>query len=45
MIRYAADGRVDRSIDFPVKNLTSVMFGGPKLDTLYARACGASRTR
>ena len=35
LIRYAPDGRVDRSIDFPVKNLTSVMFGGPNLDVLY----------
>lgn len=35
LIRYAPDGRIDRSIDFPVKNLTSTMFGGPKLDTLY----------
>ena len=35
IIRYAPDGRVDRSIDFPVKNLTSVMFGGANLDVLY----------
>jgi L-arabinonolactonase len=35
LIRYAPDGSVDRSIDFPVKNLTSVSFGGPNLDALY----------
>jgi L-arabinonolactonase len=35
LIRYAPDGRIDRSIDFPVKNLTSVSFGGPDLDVLY----------
>ncbi len=33
--RYAPDGTVDRIIDMPVKKITSVMFGGPKLDTLY----------
>lgn len=35
LVRYAPDGRVDRSIDFPVQNLTSVSFGGPDLDVLY----------
>lgn len=35
LVRYAPDGRVDRTIDMPVKNVTSVMFGGPDLDILY----------
>ncbi len=35
IIRYAPDGSVDRVIDFPVRKPTSVMFGGPDLDTLY----------
>jgi sugar lactone lactonase YvrE len=35
IIRYAPDGSVDRTIDFPVLKPTSVMFGGPDLDTLY----------
>lgn len=35
IIRYAPDGSVDRIIDFPVLKPTSVMFGGPDLDTLY----------
>ena len=35
LVRYAPDGSVDRIIDMPVKKITSVMFGGPKLDTLY----------
>ncbi|AHK29149.1 senescence marker protein-30 [Rhodococcus opacus PD630] len=35
IIRYAPDGTVDRIIDFPVLKLTSVMFGGPDLATLY----------
>jgi sugar lactone lactonase YvrE len=35
LIRYAPDGRVDRIIAMPVKKVTSVMFGGPRLDVLY----------
>jgi sugar lactone lactonase YvrE len=35
LIRYAPDGEVDRVIEMPVKKVTSVMFGGPKLDVLY----------
>ncbi|WP_192356636.1 SMP-30/gluconolactonase/LRE family protein [Mesorhizobium mediterraneum] len=35
LVRYAPDGSVDRIIDMPVKKVTSVMFGGPTLDTLY----------
>jgi L-arabinonolactonase len=35
IIRYRPDGKVDRVIDMPVKKVTSVMFGGPQLDTLY----------
>jgi L-arabinonolactonase len=35
IIRYRPDGTVDRVIDMPVKKVTSVMFGGPTLDTLY----------
>ena len=35
LIRYAPDGSVDRTVDMPVKKVTSVMFGGPNLDILY----------
>ena len=35
LVRYAPDGSVDRIVDMPVKKITSAMFGGPKLDTLY----------
>lgn len=35
LVRYAPDGQVDRIIDMPVKKVTSVMFGGPKLDILF----------
>ena len=35
IVRYSPDGAVDRVIDMPVKKVTSVMFGGPDLDTLF----------
>lgn len=35
LVRYTPDGAVDRIIDMPVKKVTSVMFGGPKLDILF----------
>jgi len=35
LVRYAPDGTVDRRIGMPVRNITSVMFGGDKLDELY----------
>lgn len=35
LIRYAPDGTVDRKISMPVRNITSVMFGGPDLDHIY----------
>jgi sugar lactone lactonase YvrE len=33
--RFTPDGRVDRTFDVPMRWVTSVMFGGPHLDTLY----------
>jgi sugar lactone lactonase YvrE len=35
LIRYAPDGSVDRRIGMPVKNITSINFGGPNLDEIY----------
>ena len=35
LVRYAPDGTVDRRVGMPVRNITSVMFGGEKLDELY----------
>jgi sugar lactone lactonase YvrE len=35
LVRYAPDGTVDRRIGMPVRNVTSVMFGGEKLDDIY----------
>lgn len=36
IIRYAPDGTVDRVIDAPVRKVTSLAFGGPDLDILFA---------
>jgi len=33
--RYDPDGRIDRTIDLPVPNVTSLVFGGASLDQLY----------
>lgn len=35
VVRYAPDGRVDRTIKLPVTNPTCVCLGGPELRTLY----------
>jgi len=40
ILRFAPDGRLDRVVPFPVRNLTSVMFGGPDLDVLYVTSMG-----
>ncbi|OZI17809.1 SMP-30/gluconolactonase/LRE family protein [Bordetella genomosp. 7] len=40
VVRHCPDGSVDRVIDMPVKNVTSVMFGGPSLDVLYVTSMG-----
>jgi sugar lactone lactonase YvrE len=35
IVRYDPDGAVERRVSFPVKQVTSVCFGGPDLDELY----------
>ena len=35
IIRIAPDGSLDRRIDFPGQVVSSVMFGGPRLDQIY----------
>jgi L-arabinonolactonase len=40
VVRFAPDGTLDRVVEFPVRNLTSVMFGGANLDTLYVTTMG-----
>ena len=35
IVRVAPDGKVDRIVELPVKNITSCTFGGPDIKTLY----------
>jgi L-arabinonolactonase len=35
LVSYAPDGTVERRITMPVKNITSVNFGGANLDEIY----------
>ena len=35
LVRYAPDGSVERRVGMPVRNITSAMFGGERLDELY----------
>jgi sugar lactone lactonase YvrE len=35
LVRYAPDGTVERRIGMPVRNITSVIFGGERLDEIY----------
>ncbi|MCL4800982.1 MAG: SMP-30/gluconolactonase/LRE family protein [Burkholderiales bacterium] len=35
LVRYAPDGTVERRIGMPVRNVTSLAFGGDKLDEIY----------
>jgi sugar lactone lactonase YvrE len=35
IVRFAPDGRIDRTIELPVQRPTSCQFGGPDLGTLY----------
>jgi sugar lactone lactonase YvrE len=35
LVRYAPDGSVERRIGMPVRNITSVIFGGDELDDIY----------
>ena len=35
IVRVAPDGKIDRVIEMPVKNVTTCTFGGPALQTLY----------
>lgn len=40
--RFAPDGRLDRTVEMPVKHPTSVAFGGPDLDILYVTSISKS---
>ena len=41
IIRIAPAGDIDRRIDFPGQVVSSVIFGGPKLDLIYVATTGA----
>jgi sugar lactone lactonase YvrE len=43
--RYAPDGTLERSIEAPVQNITSVMFGGANLDILFVTSMGHQPVR
>jgi len=43
IVRLAPDGSIDRVIDMPVKNITTAVFGGPDLRTLYVTSAAALR--
>ncbi len=40
LVRYAPDGTIERKIGMPVRNITSVNFGGDKLDEIYVTSMG-----
>jgi sugar lactone lactonase YvrE len=40
LIRFTPDGAVERRIGMPVRNITSVMFGGDQLDEIYVTSMG-----
>ena len=40
IIRISPDGEVDRRIEFPGQVVSSVIFGGPKLDLIYVTTTG-----
>ncbi len=40
LVRYSPAGKVDKVIEFPIKKLTSVMFGGKNLDVLFVTTMG-----
>jgi len=49
IIRIAPDGRINDRIEFPGQIVSSVMFGGPRLDLIYvtttsAEVCGVTPT-
>jgi D-xylonolactonase len=42
IVRYDPDGKVERRIEMPVRQVSSVAFGGPDLMDLYITSAGAS---
>ena len=44
IVRFSADGRIDREIPFPVRCPTMVCFGGEQLDTLFVTSSRNERS-
>ena len=40
LVRYSPEGKVDKVIEFPIKKLTSAMFGGKNMDILFVTTMG-----
>ena len=38
--RFAPDGKLERAVSLPVRNVTSLIFGGPNLDIIYFTSIG-----
>jgi L-arabinonolactonase len=38
--RFAPSGKLDRAVPLPVRNVTSLIFGGPNLDIIYCTTIG-----
>jgi L-arabinonolactonase len=38
--RFAPNGKLERAVSLPVKNVTSLIFGGPNLDIIYFTSIG-----
>jgi sugar lactone lactonase YvrE len=44
-VRVAPDGKIDRIIEMPVKNITTCVFGGAALTTLFVTTASAEAPR
>jgi sugar lactone lactonase YvrE len=45
IVRVAPDGRIDRVVEMPVKNITTCTFGGADLSTLFVTTASAEAPR
>ena len=45
IVRVAPDGKIDRVVEMPVKNITTCVFGGADLTTLFVTTASAEAPR